>query len=365
MANEKMTVVFDVDDVLCDNRNRDYKNAIPIHENIAKVNGLARRGYKIVLHTARGMVSCGGNVAAADVKNRATLEKWLEDNGVYYDELVFGKPIAMLYVDDKCMTPDELKLEEFYDMHGGSRKSVMRMGKYVKKTLGDDVYMLQSWYNDKEELDVDVLAPKIVSYTYDEVVMEYVQGLRMCDHRVIVGSDMDAMLRAVDKMRGAKLLGCKFDMQKHVDILRKNEGYSSFIDGAIDDLIPRLWAIASKVESTFSHGDMTFSNMIMNGGVWLIDPRYDVECTSYLLDLAKMRMSMNGFEHALGIASCGVAEVAWNKYHSYVGKDEFKVGLLECMFILRLVRYNVDHLEAIESLYKRVYDDVMCASKGE
>lgn len=57
----QLAAVFDIDDTLCDNRNRDYENALSKRDVIKKLNQLHRSGYKIVLYTSRGMVSCGGD----------------------------------------------------------------------------------------------------------------------------------------------------------------------------------------------------------------------------------------------------------------------------------------------------------------
>ncbi len=46
------------------------------------------------------MKTCEGNVGKVVAKQgKATIE-WLEKNNVPYDELVFGKPYADIYIDD-------------------------------------------------------------------------------------------------------------------------------------------------------------------------------------------------------------------------------------------------------------------------
>jgi len=37
-------------------------------------------------------------------------EKWLKDNRVCYDELIFGKPAADVYVDDKAVLPEDFAI---------------------------------------------------------------------------------------------------------------------------------------------------------------------------------------------------------------------------------------------------------------
>ena len=361
MEDALKTVVVDVDDVLCDNNNRDYARATPIYDNIAKVNGLHQRGYRIVLHTARGMMSCNGDAQAADEKNRETLRYWLELNGVVYDEIIFGKPMGVMYIDDKCMRPDEIVLDEWHDMTGGSGASVQRMGRYVKKKLGDDLEMFQNWYSMLWRKDVSphVFAPKVISYTYDTVMMEYVDGTCMKDIRILTKPDVEKYMRAVDAMRCVDMVG-EFDMMRHVDAMRKNKGFTFLIDGIIDDMVPRLMAASRKVNHTMCHGDLTFANSVLKDDkMYLLDPRFDQKASSYLLDLAKLKLSIDGLEHVLGQGSVGVAAPARRYFRKCVGEDAHLVQLFEVMHAVRLARYNADRIDVIDTLCQRVYQDLL------
>lgn len=353
MAGASKTIVFDVDDVLCDNKNRNYENAVPIRNNIVKLNGLHDMGYRIVLHTARGMVSCNGDVKAADEKNRAVLEKWLADNGVMYDELVFGKPIAMMYVDDKCMTPDELKLNEWYDMHGGSGSRVQRMGKFVKKDLGDReaTEAFQEWVSFINDMCFYAKTPEVVSYTYDEVVMKYVDGNDFA-HLCVYDDDMRRILEIVEEMAQYMTIGSGFDMEYHVGILDKNNGFDKEVDRVIEECKDRLMCISyeMKANASFCHGDMTLSNIIKEskkneyGGrqIFLIDPCWHYGASSYLLDLAKLKMSLDGYEERFGFGEIDVAPSARSTFKDYLKAHgvERIVQVLELMYVLRLTRYR-------------------------
>ena len=60
-------------------------------------------GWHITIFTARGMSSLG-NAWLAEMRYRAETEKWLADHGVLYNELLFGKPPADKYVDDRSQS---------------------------------------------------------------------------------------------------------------------------------------------------------------------------------------------------------------------------------------------------------------------
>ena len=87
------TFVIDIDGTICSDTNGDYPNAIPILEAIENVKRLKQMGAKVVFFTARGTTT--------KMDWRALTEKQLEDWGVPYDCLLFGKPYGDFYIDDK------------------------------------------------------------------------------------------------------------------------------------------------------------------------------------------------------------------------------------------------------------------------
>lgn len=108
-------VVMDLDGTLCaTTRGGDeYFTAAPIPETISQVNSLKRRGVHVIIHTARGMNLYNGNLTRIELEFRRRTEEWLKENGVEYDQLIFGKPAGDMYVDDKGMRPDEFAREHY------------------------------------------------------------------------------------------------------------------------------------------------------------------------------------------------------------------------------------------------------------
>lgn len=109
----KKSIVFDVDLTILEAINRDYENAIPFPDMISKINKLHDEGWTIILYTARGQLSKNGNMIRIEKENRPVLEKWLKDHDVHYDYLLFNKPFASFYVDDKALRPSEFLSLEF------------------------------------------------------------------------------------------------------------------------------------------------------------------------------------------------------------------------------------------------------------
>ncbi|MCD6288309.1 MAG: acylneuraminate cytidylyltransferase [Candidatus Hydrogenedentes bacterium] len=96
------TFCFDIDGVLAElTPDCQYDQAGPITDNVELVNALYDQGHTIVLFTARGTVT---GIDWADVTKKQ-MEQW----GVKYHELLFGKPSADYYVDDRFIDIERLR----------------------------------------------------------------------------------------------------------------------------------------------------------------------------------------------------------------------------------------------------------------
>lgn len=99
------TIVFDFDNTIAMHQGRDWENAKPNVELIKKLNNLHDLGYRIVILTSRGSLSCN-TLEQRIVNNYSQIESWLNKHDVKYDELSFAKPYAEYYIDDKALTPE-------------------------------------------------------------------------------------------------------------------------------------------------------------------------------------------------------------------------------------------------------------------
>jgi len=101
--------VFDLDGTICTQEKMGtYQDALPIEKIVEKIRVLWCLGDYIIIFTARGMNTFSGNILAIERNMRPITEKWLRDHDVPYHELIFGKPAADVYVDDKGCKPHEI-----------------------------------------------------------------------------------------------------------------------------------------------------------------------------------------------------------------------------------------------------------------
>ena len=108
-GNGKRKYVIDIDGTICTQDGTDYGNALPKHDVITKINQLYDDGNEIVLFTASGYET--------QINWRDTTLLQLQVWGVKYHDLIFGKPSADVYVDDKNVfmvdNVDWYKIEEY------------------------------------------------------------------------------------------------------------------------------------------------------------------------------------------------------------------------------------------------------------
>ena len=99
---DNMRIVFDLDGVICELKkpSESYSDVIPNKDIIEKMREMKNDGHYLIIHTGRHMRTCDGNVSKVIEKVGSITENWLKKWNVPYDELVFGKPYADMYIDD-------------------------------------------------------------------------------------------------------------------------------------------------------------------------------------------------------------------------------------------------------------------------
>ena len=335
---DNIKLVFDIDDTICNNKNRDYENAIPFKDVIKKINKLHKQGAKITLYTSRGMVSCNGNIEKIIKKNKTILENWLEKNNVEYDELIFGKPLGDMYIDDKAINVNDFINKDFKILSGHSGYKVIRLGNLVKKEMVEDNYIkLMNWYKESKGI---ANSPKITSNLYSAVYMEYIDGENAynCLNKKLLNKIINQIL----KFKEVKYK--KFDNNVLLNKLGYHQSYDTDWNKLVHECQELVAQLDLKKYASLSHYDMTLSNIIVKDEeIYLLDSLLDKEASSYLLDFAKLKMSLDGYDELF----CGGKHIN-KKYSKYLSKRLKKmnilkeVNILEYMWAIRLYNYNED-----------------------
>lgn len=99
----KKTICFDLDNTICKTKKNFYKQSIPYKKKIYLINLLYDKGYEIKIFTSRFMGRCLENENKAKKKGYLFTKKQLDNWGLKYHKLIFGKPSYDYLVDDKSI----------------------------------------------------------------------------------------------------------------------------------------------------------------------------------------------------------------------------------------------------------------------
>ena len=97
-----MRICFDLDGVICETKKagESYADVKVLPGARETLQRLRDAGHTIIIHTARHMKTCQGNVGLVIARQGKVTLDWLARHDIPYDEIVFGKPYAHVYVDD-------------------------------------------------------------------------------------------------------------------------------------------------------------------------------------------------------------------------------------------------------------------------
>ena len=269
--------VFDIDDTISFTSNRDWENAKPNLPIIEKINKLYNEGWEIFLLTARGSISAPEN---ADKKYRSIIEKWMKSHNVQYHKLIFGKPLAVYYVDDKALTPDNFLSLEIEELKGMSGATIFRAGDQVHKTA-DNTEDVIKWFDLSKSSSL--CTPKIHKVVGNTISMEYIDENCKIDYEILLNQleensryyhhkipDFNTYIERVKSHNQDK---------KYLKLLEK---YSDFYNR----------------NKSFCHGDASIDNILCRDKtLYFIDPIYLSEVySSWLLDVSKTLCSLKRFD---------------------------------------------------------------------
>ena len=100
-----MRICIDLDGVICGFKQdgQTYADVVPVPGAVEGIKALKEAGHHIIIYTARHMKTCKGNPSLVIARVGKITLNWLADQDVPYDEIIFGKPWADIYIDDNAL----------------------------------------------------------------------------------------------------------------------------------------------------------------------------------------------------------------------------------------------------------------------
>jgi hypothetical protein len=310
LSNAKKTICFDVDGTLVYDL---YNNPKPIEKNVKFCNEAYKSGHKIILHTARGMLSKNGDYNKIEAQ-RPYIVDILNKLGILYHDLVLMKPYADLYIDDKSI-PAHKDLEKETGLYLFEEHASRQHNKIISdgnKIVKQGELRGENYYYSKIPENLKCFFPKVYTSNNNHIELSKINkstysSLLMC--KKLTKSDIDALINSINKIHKTCSDSIEVDLswaykQKvterldHYKDLYEQLGFDSYFCNSIID-----------TELSYSygmiHGDPVFTNVFSDVNLCkFIDPRgeWDGKLTNSGdkdYDYAKILQSLYGYDYAL------------------------------------------------------------------
>jgi len=303
----KLRICFDLDNTLVTNPTivNDYKTVKPITKNIQLLNNLKNEGHEIIIYTARRMSTHKGNVGKVVKDIALTTINTLEKFDIYYDELIFGKPIADIYIDDKSINPYInnisyfglfYKNDEFIPNKISNNKynQIKKLENYIIKSGPYDILKGELHYYQNIPSEHKDYFSSLIDFNKNEEIMElkieYIPGIPLFylyKNKLLTPKHIDDLFEILKKFHSCETTKISITeeniLNNYLQKLKKrfNTIDYPFIDSekVFKEIIDGIQENFSPIISNMIHGDFWFSNIILtyDDKIKLIDMKGQVD----------------------------------------------------------------------------------------
>lgn len=359
IPNNKLRVCFDLDNTLVTYPQNigDYSTVKPIINNIQLCKKLKKDGHEIIIYTARRMQTHKGNIGKV-IKDIASITiDTLEKFNIEYDELIFGKPIADIYIDDRAINPyinDVSYFGLFYNKNNfiynkiknnKFNKVIKSSGNIIKSGPYDILKGELYYYQNIPEYYKEYF-PKLIDFTKNansiDLKIEYIEGIPLYflyKNNLLTHQHIDELFFILEKMHSSSKDNLKISLEnvknnyikKLIERFENKQNY--YFDDANDvfkDIVKGIEENFSPILSTIIHGDFWFSNIILTyqDNYKLIDMKGTVDNILTLngdiyYDYGKFYQSILGYDLLLNNDKVNI-EYIENMKNYFIGKCESK-----------------------------------------
>lgn len=356
----------------------DYSTCAPIQKNIDLCNYLRRMNHYVIIYTARRMRTHGGNIGAV-IKDigKITIES-LECLGIKYDELIFGKPYADVYIDDKAFNANDdlqkmlgIYMESFETRAFNSIETNVLpiVTKHSEHDLRNEIF----WYQNIPR-EIKDMFPLFISYeNNNNYSIEKIQGETVSqlfiDGRINTNILLTILhsLGRIHHSDTTQSSSCchNFYIKK---LESRVHGYSKY---EIIDKKQEMYHMFKEFFSKYSykptniHGDPVFTNILLNRFEKLkfIDMRGEFGSGSSLLgdpmyDFAKVNQSIIGYDFILkGITpNKKIINDTKNFFDEYIrtefdNETLFKINMITMYLIYTMIPLHDDRGDDVINAY--------------
>jgi len=315
-------ICFDLDNTLVTfpRIKGDYTTVEPIVENIRFLRYLKQFQNTIIIHTARRMQTCQGNIGKVMCDIGKITFETLAKFDIPFDEIYFGKPHADVYIDDLAMNcfhnmekelgyyMDTISPRDFNSIEQSTVQAIVKRS----KDLSGEIY----YYRHIPESLKD-LFPVLIEFdetpNHHCLKIEKINGLSMTSMYLSELLKEETLIDVMNSIHRIQQQPVNERIDIYGNYARKlKQRYTSFDFSAFpyaDETYQRIYDELTIYEetqqgkTTMIHGDTVMTNIIINtiGKIKFIDMRGKVGsvCTVYgdwLYDWAKLYQSLLGYD---------------------------------------------------------------------
>jgi capsule biosynthesis phosphatase len=362
VPHKKLRICFDLDNTLVTNPTvpDDYSTVKSIKKNIDMLHKFKNDGHEIIIYSARRMATHNNNIGKVIKDIALTTINTLDELNIPYDELIFGKPIADIYIDDKSLNPyvNSISYFGFFETVEDFLPNRIDTNKYnsirfennrIIKTGPYQFMRGELYYYKNIPTELSTLFPKLLEeqQSGDKISMslEYVKGIPLFylyKHERLTNKIIDDLFAILNRLHSY----CPNTENNISEINVKNNyiekiksRFSNKTDYPFDDAENVYDEIVSGLINNYSakivstiHGDFWFSNILMtyDDNYKLIDMKGQVDGILTLngdiyYDYGKLYQSIIGYDLLLNGSSLN--EIYVSKMKSYFLKKCLDLGM--------------------------------------
>lgn len=292
VGKTKLRVCFDLDNTLVTYPTipNNYATVKPIYSAIALANQLKNEGHEIIIHTARRMGTHNNNVGKV-IKDIALVTiNTLEKFGIPYDELIFGKPLADIYIDDRAINPYLndvsyfglfMKQDEFIPNKLSTNKYnlIERKGDFIYKTGPQQYIRGELFFYQNVPTCFKSHFPEMIDYNkMDDKIQiqtEFIPGIPLFylyKNKLVTQKMMDSLFSILKRFHSFNDFPIKIkdELVYNNYVIKLTERFQNKSDYPFEDAQSVFDSIIHGIKQNYSpdivpfiHGDFWFSNILL------------------------------------------------------------------------------------------------------
>jgi capsule biosynthesis phosphatase len=394
LLKPKLRICFDLDNTLVSYPTiiNDYSSVKPIYKNIQLLNCLKNDGHEIIIYTARRMATHKGNIGKV-IKDIASITiSTLEKLDIYYDELIFGKPIADIYVDDRALNPYINNISHFglfYNndefipnkLNNNKYNKIIKSDNCIIKTGPYDIMKGELFYYQNIPEEFETYFSKLINFNKNdetlEIKTEYISGIPLFylyKNKLLTTKNIDDLFVILTKIHAYKSSTINIDenniknnyIQKTKNRFNKNDYPFEDSNELFQEIVVGLEQNFSPIISNMIHGDCWFSNIILTyeDNYKLIDMKGQVDNIFTIngdiyYDYGKLYQSILGYDILLNGLTIDYEYVSIMKTYFLDKCKEKNLNLTYLKYVTKCLIFGIFHSlheDSSQVIKKNIWD---------